>query len=155
MLESAFKPVRLANVHGHLSAHPGDREAVAPWDFLDPREPELPLVVQLDVPDAPRRGTADEPGLNEWFAQVLDRYDRVLRPGIDIDRPTTMVMCLTYGFLFGSRSATRAVSEPIDWYGADTSLYEVAVEALVSRLTSFTGHLPSVEGSGPSHNRED
>ncbi len=112
-------------------------------------------MVQLDVPDAPRRGTADEPGLNEWFAQVLDRYDRVLRPGIDIDRLTTMVMCLTYGFLFGSRSATRAVSEPIDWYGADTSLYEVAVEALVSHLTSFTGHLPSVEGSGPSHNRED
>ena len=112
-------------------------------------------MVQLDVPDAPRRGTADEPGLNEWFAQVLDRYDRVLRPGIDIDRPTTMVMCLTYGFLFGSRSAPRAVLEPIDWYGADTSLYEVAVEALVSRLTSFTGHLPSVEGSGPSHNRED
>ena len=70
-------------------------------------------MVQLDVPDAPRRGTADEPGLNEWFAQVLDRYDRVLRPGIDIDRLTTMVMCLTYGFLFGSRAPPEPFRSPL------------------------------------------
>ena len=83
-----------------------------------------------------RRGTADEPGLNSWFAEFLDRYDRVLRPGVDMDQFTTALMCLTYGFLFGSRSAAQAVSEPVAWRGSDVSLYAVAVEALVCHLTS-------------------
>lgn len=117
-------------------------------------DPELADMLE-ETATRRRRGTADEPGLNDWFADMLDRYGRVLRPGIDMDRLTTMVMCLTYGFLFGSRSATRAVSEPIDWYGADTSLYEVAVEALVSHFTSLSDHQPASEGSGPSDEREE
>ena len=100
-------------------------------------DPELGDMLEV-LATRGRRGTADEPGLNSWFAELLDRYGRVLRPGIEMDRLTTMVMCLTYGFLFGSRSATRAVSEPIDWHGTETSLYAVAVEAVFSHLTART-----------------
>lgn len=100
-----------------------------------------------------RRGTHDEPGLNDWFVELLDRYGRVLRPGIDIDQLSTTVMCLTYGFLFGSRSAPLAVSEPVDWRGADTSLYSVALEAIVSHVTSLADQAPPVEGGEPSDQR--
>ena len=115
-------------------------------------DPELADMLE-ETATRRRRGTADEPGLNGWFAEMLDRYGRVLKPGIDIDRLTTMVMCLTYGFLFGSRGATRAVSEPIEWYGADTSMYEVAVEALFSHLTRLGDHSSESEGSEASDAR--
>ncbi len=92
-----------------------------------------------------RRGTSDEPGLNTWFAELLAQYDRVLRPGIDMDRLTTAIMCLTYGFLFGSRSDPRTVLEPVEWRKAPTSLYAVAVEAQFLHLTTTTENSRSAE----------
>ncbi len=85
-----------------------------------------------------RQGIANGPGLNDWFAELLDRYGRVMKPGIPMDRLTTMVIYLTYGFLFGSRSASRAVTEPVSWDGADDSLHSIAVEALFSHLTTLS-----------------
>lgn len=85
-----------------------------------------------------RIGTDDEPGLNSWFAQFLDRYERVPAPGITLDQLTTVLMCLTYGFLFGARSDPPSVSQPVDWSGQSTSLHALTVEAVVSYLTTFT-----------------
>lgn len=84
-----------------------------------------------------RHGTVNDPGLNDWFAELLDQYGRVLKPGIEMDRLTTMVIYLTYGFLFGSRTATLAVTELVEWDGTGNSLHSIAVEALFSHLTTL------------------
>jgi hypothetical protein len=107
-------------------------------------EPELTEAFQASA-DRARQGTAEEPGLNRWFTDFLARYDRVLAPGVEVDRLTTMVMCITYGFLFGARTNPAAVSEPFSWSGSETTLPALAVEAVVAYVTSATSPLQRSE----------
>ncbi len=62
----------------------------------------------------------------------------MLAPGVNVDRLTTMVMCITYGFLFGARTNPTAVSEPLSWSGSEVTLPALAVEAVVAYVTSAT-----------------
>lgn len=110
-------------------------------------EPELTGAFVTSA-DRARHGTADEPGLDRWLADFLARYDRVLDRGIDVDGLTTMVMCIIYGFLFGARTDPAAVVGSIDWSDSDVSLPALAVEAVVTYVTSVSS--PILGGDQPA-----